>query len=58
MYTDAMSVSRSSSVVIVSLQVQTSFQSVPLGAASVVSALRSDRCVTDAPTFFSLTGSS
>lgn len=37
-----MSPALKSPVVIVSLQVQTSFQAVPLGAASVVSALRSD----------------
>lgn len=37
-----MSSAQKSPVVIVSLQVQTSFQAVPLGAASVVSALRSD----------------
>jgi hypothetical protein len=43
-----MSSSRSSAVIVVSLQVQTSFQSVPLGAASVVSALRADRAVSDA----------
>ncbi|MBN1616577.1 MAG: radical SAM protein [Spirochaetales bacterium] len=34
-------------IVLISLQVQSSFQAVPLGAASIVSALKNDRFITD-----------